>query len=137
MNERDAVRLRRTEAFLALLRYTRGQIDCYGLSAPRILARCAPELLSACGLPAGAVPDSFEAFLAACGKEDGLSFEILKGFAEEFGRQYRQEQLAECDRCIGLLEERRDVMRKELPNRRRLHVTLCLSGAALAVILLL
>ena len=137
MNRSDEAKLKQVEAFLTLLRYTGEQIDCYALSAPEILSRCDLRLLEACGMMAENVPRSFEELVQVCRCEDAVSINLMKRFADGFGKQNRAEQVKECDRYIEALSARQKLLSTEIPNKRKLHMTICLTGAAMAVILLL
>lgn len=137
MNRLDEARLKQTDAFLSFLRYARGQIDCYALCAPELFSRCDPKLLLDCGLPKEQTPTSFEEMMRLCPRTDGISWDWMRQFADDFGKQYRKEQVEECDRYIEMLESRRKLLASELPNKRKLRMTLCLTGTAMAVIVLL
>ena len=137
LNQRAECRLLRVEAFLSLLRYTKTQVDCYLLSAPELFARCDPQLLIDCGLDEGKIPTSFEDFAQSCGKEDGEAWEMIRKFSASFGKQYRREQVGECEYYIEQLEKRRGRLAKSMPEGKRLRFTMCMTVAAVAVILLL
>lgn len=137
LNRSAVLALRQTEALMRLLRYTRTQVECFALPAPSILARCERELLVACGYLSPTLPDGFEEMALGCEIWDGESVKLFRGFAEAFGGGYREEQCAGCDYYCSLLEERRAALLEQLPSKKKRNVTLCLSGALAAVIVLI
>ncbi|MBQ8345407.1 MAG: hypothetical protein IJY42_03975 [Clostridia bacterium] len=136
LNKQTDARLRYAEAMLALLRYSEQQIEGYLLSAPELLARCDPTLLYRCGWREEKPPASFEELSKCCPWEDREIGRLMQSFARDFGRQYRTQQLAECRRYIARLEERNHRLAADASGERRLHHTLCLTVAAIAVVLL-
>ena len=137
MNQRITLTLRQTEAWLALLRYVKTQVDCFALPGTRILKGVDPALLRACGYEAESPPDSFLALLGGCGIRDRESERILSAFAREFGRSYREEQTKGCAYYCELLAARRDALAEGLPARKKVNSTLWISGALAMVILLI
>lgn len=129
--------LRQVDSFIALLRYIKVQIDCYALPIGDIFARCDTHLLNDCGFRESVPPENLVVFLQGCDIRDRETEEILTGFSEAFGRCYRDEQVRECDYYISLLCDRREKLANELPKRKKLNSTLCISGALAIVILLI
>ncbi len=142
-------RLSVLDAYLSLLYYIKGQIDCYAMPLGDILAGCDPTLLSAClGLDS---PDEARAYLPrllaaerpllALVQESRVYLEaeserLLCAFAQELGRTHRTDQVARCAHYIGLVTEERRRLLESLPTRMRVGATLCLCAAAgVAVIL--
>ena len=131
----ERMRVAQAEAYLALLRHIRGQIACYSRSFGEICRRMEPSMLAACGL--GAPGDSLACML----REAELCLppeaeRVLRAFAAELGRSYKNEQLAICDSAMLELEAIVTAARQRLPQQLRLIRCACLCGA-LAVILLL
>ena len=120
-----------TEGFIALLKYIRNQIDCYLMPVDKILAGCDPGILETCGVSADAdlsVIHSFSELLDCC--ELCISevlAELLRKFAGELGTSYRDTQLKICDYYIGKLTAERDRLQAELPARRKMIMTICIS----------
>ena len=137
MNQSMAEALSQVEGWLALLRYVRMQVDCFALPMPVILARADPELLRRCGYREGSPPQSFGALLASCEIRDGTCAELVRGFSEEFGKSYREEQSRGCEYYEVLLDERREALLSQLPARKKVNATLWVSGALAIVILLI
>lgn len=128
----------RLEAWIALLRLAKNQIDCFSLPLSEILLRCEPSLLSRLGWEEESAPEDF----AALGAELPLSElseegeRVARFFCEEIGKGYRNEQLRTCDYSIGLFCAERDRLLAELPKRRQRNVTLCMAAALGAVVVL-
>ena len=95
-NQRATATLRQTQAFEELLRYIRGQVDCFALPVSRILAECSPSLLLACGYRAEGVPEDLDTLLDGCVIRDEETARILESFARTFGKSYREEQTKGC-----------------------------------------
>ena len=136
--ERERVCLDRSRALLELLTVTRELIDGYALPVSEILCRCDRELLLRCGYPEDAeIPADFSRVSELCDIPDAQSLEALRRFALEFGRSSRREQLERCTVAIDTVRARCGAIEERLPVRRRLAVGLCLSLAAVLIILLL
>lgn len=138
LGHRDSLRIDRVEAWIALLRLTKNQIDCFSLPVPEILSRCEPSLLARIGWE-GEAPQGFVE-ITESDAVSMLSMEgkrIARGFSEEIGKGYRQEQLRACDYSIGLFSAERDRLLSELPKKRKRDITLCMAAAIGTVILLL
>lgn len=138
LNRSASSALEGTEGAIAFLRYTRGQVECFALPLPELIGRCEPEILRKMGYRQGmAVPESMEEFVRCCAISDRQSAALLKRYAGEFGKNYREGQLRSCDYYLGLLEERRAALATALPAKRRLNSTLSISAALALVILFL
>ncbi len=135
MNASATRTLSQTEAFISFLRFIRIQIECFSMPAAEIIARCERELLEDCGLSATEVPQSLEELFERCAVKDSETKEILKKFSASFGKGYREEQLRECDYYLALLCDRRQKLSDELPRKKKLNSTLCVSWALAVVIL--
>ena len=82
-------------------------------------------------------PRSFEALLTFCAIRDGETEQLIRSFAEEFGKSYREEQSRGCDYYFSLLDARREGLVSQLPAKKRINSALCVSGALALVILLI
>lgn len=139
LNRNAQRQIDRLDAWIALLRLTKNQIDCYALPAPEILARCDRSLLTRLGWDMKTPPADFAA-LGASGVFRDLTEEgerIAGNFCEEIGKGYRGEQLRTCDYGIGLFCAERDRLLAELPRRRQRNITLCMAAALGTVVILL
>ncbi len=125
------------DAYLSLLRYVRTQIDCYALPIGEIFKRCSDELLFLCGWRQKEAPSSFDELIASARIADKEAKNIIFEFCSDFGRNYREEQLKRCDWSINALEKCRERLAGEVPNKKKLNLTLCLSASAALIILLL
>ena len=137
MNAEATKRWKQSEALINFMRYIKIQIECFGLPASEIISRSDSALILSCGFRGDVRPENFERFFELCGISDGETKEILSGFASDFGKGYREEQIKECEYYIDLLCERRQKLYEELPKRKKLNSTLCVSAAFAIVILLL
>ena len=132
--DRDIVRV---EGFIALMRYVRTQIDCYALPLEEIFGRCDKNILIRCGYYDEALPKDFSVFFNRLDIKDKELRRIMLDFSADFGKHYREEQLKRCDACIVELEALSESARQAVASRKKLNVTLCLSGAAALIILLI
>ena len=132
---REKRRLTVLDAWLALLRDLRGQIDCYLMPLDEILRAADPDLLRA----AGAVrqPQSWDALLQASlphlGKECAR---LLSALVRELGASYRDDQLRRCDYYLSALQQERDRLASALPARLKLCTASALCAALATAILL-
>ena len=136
--EQDRRRWKQVGAFLALLRTVKNRIDCYGEPIDTILSRCDAALLLACGHRAGRDAPDFFAFLEGC--ELCLSEgerQILYEFSGELGRGYRAEQVKVCEYYMARLDRAREALEEELPGRRKMIRTVCLSASLGAILMLI
>ena len=127
--------IRIVDAYLSLLRYIRTQIDLYALPIGEIFKKCDKTMLFSCGWKSEELPKDFrELFL--CGNiRDKMTKEIISEFCADFGRNYREEELKRCEVYIESLEIQRGRLASEIPNRKKLNITLCVS-VSLALIIL-
>ena len=130
MNRSLQIKKERAESLLEFVRYVRTQVDCFGLSAAKIISRCDRELLRACGVRDECDICSFEELSELICVEDEQTRALVLDFFRGFGKKYRDEQLDECDYYIARLGERAAKLSQELPLKKRMNATLCLSGAA-------
>lgn len=137
LNAKISIDHERIEKYILLLRYIRSQIDCFALPICDILGRADRQLLIGCGWEEESFPSSLEEMLREASVEDEGARGILLEFCEDFGKSYLEEQIRRCDHYISLLDERRDILNKDLPRKKKLNSTLCISGAVAVVILLI
>lgn len=132
---REREKLTVLDAWLGLLLYLRGQIDCYLLPLDEIFRGADKELLRAAsaGREAETWDDLLHASLPHLGKE---SARLLTALMRELGSSYREEQLRRCDYYLSALEKERDRLAAALPARQKLCVASCLCTALGTAILL-
>ena len=118
------------------LRFLRGQIDCYAMPLSDIFALRGFERLRDCGYFADTLPSDFSELLDSSEICDSDIKEALSELGTSFGGCYREEQLRACERCIEKVSKRRQEISAEMPKKKKLNTTLCIS-AALAVAILL
>ena len=142
----ERCRLRVLDGYIALIRYIKGQIDCYAMPVTDILARADPAVIAAClGLefdtpiptfsPAGEHP------LPDMVRQSRLYLEpeserLLRDFTGELGTAYRAQQVARCEHYLEALTEERRKLNDSLPVRLRVGSVLCLCCALGAAVLL-
>lgn len=128
-------RLAVVDGWIDLIRYIRGQIDCYLMPLGDILSGGDRALFEACMSPANAA--DLPAILSSSSVYlDGNVKRLLESFVREIGPGYREEQLKRCDFFLSSLTVEREKIARELPGRIRLCVTLCLCIALATAILL-
>ncbi|MBR2908475.1 MAG: hypothetical protein IKC26_10815 [Clostridia bacterium] len=139
LNRHAKRQIERLDGWIALLRLTKNQIDCYALPTAEILLRCEGSLLERLGWEELAPPSDFASLRKAV-RGMGLTEEgerIAENFCEEIGKGYRGEQLRTCDYGIGLFCAERDRLLAELPRRRQRNITLCMAASLGTVVVLL
>ncbi len=129
--------LEQTEGFIAILRRLRSDIECFSMPLPTFLERCPSELYAKCGYSSDGAPRSVAALVDGCSVYDAESCKTMRAFARSIGRGYREEQLAICDYYTDILEERRQRLCEQLPNKTKRNSAMCLCGALAVVILLI
>lgn len=137
LNSRAKSALMHVEGTISLLRYVKTQVDCYSMPIDKILSGCNVEMFSECGYSGTQKPQSLEELLSGCTSLEPVIYKTMRGFADEFGKSYRAEQVKLCDRYIDELSSFRADLSERLPVRRKLNSTLCLSGSAAIIILLI
>lgn len=137
MNSSESRALSQADCYISLLRYIRIQVECFAMPMGDIIRGCDRELLTGCGFRGDIPPLTLDELIGRCEIVDGEIRETVKEFADSFGKGYRDEQLRECDYYIELLCERRRRIADELPKRKKLNTTLCVSWALALVILFL
>lgn len=130
--ELDEKRINSTDALLSIIKFTKNQIDCFGIPVGEIFKRCSPELLERCGVYAP--PLDFDGFLSVAELSPEAE-KILKTFASEFGSSYRDGQLKSCDVCINQLSELLNSERESYKKNKKLYRAICLSAAVGIIIL--
>ncbi len=128
-------RLQVLDAFISLIFYIKGQVDCYSLPIGSILEGAPRELLSICGRGEGAdeLPSLVHSSRLYLDEE---SYRLLSAFASEFGGAYREEQLRRCEYYIGALDEQRRRIYDEVPVRSKIGSALSICSAVGILILL-
>lgn len=118
------------------LRFVRGQIECFAMPIGDILSLSGLDELHLCGYIPDVIPRDFQCFLDNAEICDGEIREALSALSQSFGGCYREEQLKACDRSIEAVSHRREAISSDMPKRKKLNATLCIS-AALAIAILL
>ena len=137
LNNAASKKVRAADNYLSLLRYVKSQVDCYAMPINEILKRADPALLEGCGWRGEDPPRTLSELVSNAPVGERAIEGILLEFSEDFGNSYLYDQIRRCDHFIALLEERRDSLARELPSKRKLNSTLCISGALALIILLI
>ncbi len=141
MNRLEQKRLDVLDSYIALLRYIKGQINCYAMPVSDILETADPLLLSACfgdaqhGEAVGSVSLSTMIHAAHLYLEPE-SERLLRNFSAELGHTYRAEQVTRCEDYIAALGEERRRLADATPMRLRLNSMLSFCAAFGMAILL-
>ena len=128
----DEKSINSTEALLSIVKFTKNQIDCFGIPIGEIFKRCDRELLEKCAVYVS--PTSFEEFISVAELPNEAE-KIITAFSSEFGSSYREGQLKSCDYCIARLSERLAADRENYKKNKKLYRAICLS-AAIGIIIL-
>ena len=118
-------RVRILDGWIDLIQYIRAKIDCYLMPIGDILSASDRPLGTLCGID-GEHADLSAILRASRAFLDGESLRLLRGFIDEIGTTYREEQLRRCDYYVSALRMQREKIAAEFPSRSRLSVTLCL-----------
>ena len=123
------------EAWVDLLLYIQGQIDCYLTPIDMILAATDPSILKECMCRTES-PSLEELLQASAPYLNRDCMRLLSAFVREIGGSYREEQLRRCEYYIQALRKCCDKLSAELPARIKLNVTLSICAAIATTILL-
>ena len=130
--------LRCAKAALELLIYAKNAVDNYSMPAAEILGSCGQDIIRDLGYPDQMKrPVSFIELCESCEMSDSSSADILLDFANGFGKNYRRQQSEDCERAIEKLRARVSVLENELPARKKVILSICISAALVLIILLL
>ena len=127
------------DGYLSLLRFIRGQIDCFSMPIGQILATVDPSVLAACRgqdrasaeRPAASLPLLLHESRGYLGAE---SERLLTCFSRELGHTHRAEQVGRCDYYLSALEEQRGRLADSLPARTRTVPVVCAGGGNTAMV---
>lgn len=141
MNRMERRRLDVLDGYISLLRYVKGQINCYAKPVPEILSGADPDLLRVCmGEWRGRQLVGGESFLclidAARLYMEPETERLLRNFSAELGQTFRTEQVTRCDDYILALNAEREKLATAAPMRVRVNSVLSLCAAMGIVILL-
>lgn len=124
-------------ALCELLVITADQVECFAKSGGEILRGCDPALLLACGYCGVGAPRGFLEFFENSEITDGECREIMREFAQSFGKSYKSEQVRRCKYCLGRMEARQQAIANTLPKQKKLVLTLTVALTLMLVILLI
>lgn len=141
MNRMEHRRLAVLDSYISLLRYIKGQINCYAMPVGDILATADPSLISACRGDDRRREPPCRPMLSEMIGSARLYLEpeterLLSNFSSELGHTFRVEQVTRCDDYIAALGEERRKLAEAAPMRVRINSVLSLCTAVGLVILL-
>lgn len=123
-----------TDAFISLIFYIKGQVDCYSKPIGEILIGAPREILKNCRYRDDArLIDMVEKNRAYLSDE---GYRLMYSFASEFGSTYREEQMKRCDYYIEAMSEERKNMAHEIPDRSRVYSALVICSSLCLIIML-
>ena len=137
LNRAEEYKLSYADGWIAMIRYVKAQVECYSLPAEDILLNCDKDLFRRCGYISDPPPDSLEMLSEAANKGDADIGNTVRAFFSEFGRCYREEQVKRCTYCLSVLEGRRGELKEQLPVKKRMNLTLFISGSLILAIIFL
>ncbi|MBE6586029.1 MAG: hypothetical protein E7645_05825 [Ruminococcaceae bacterium] len=145
MNRMEHRRLMVLDGYISLLRYIKGQINCYAMPMEDILHTADPYLIAAC---LGEVRKRDERTnqdgcrsLSHMIRTSRLYMEpeterLLLNFSSELGQTFREEQVMRCEDYILALGVERNKLADAAPARMRINRALSMSAAMGLAILL-
>ena len=141
MNRMERRRLDVLDGYISLLRYIKGQINCYAKPVHEILSDADPVLLLACMGEGRRGETSDETTFPHMIDAARLYMEpeterLLRNFSAELGQTFRAEQVTRCDDYILALNAERQKLAEATPLRVRVNSALSLCTALGLVILL-
>lgn len=129
MNQSAMAKCEQADNLIRFIRYVRNQVECFGMPSFEILSGCERELLEGCGFYNCPCDLGLEALVCECEIYDPVCEKIVREFLCGFGKSYRDEQLRECDYSLSLLQSRKEEMFSELPKKKKINATLCISAS--------
>ena len=135
--KREYTALCRAEAWERLISFIGSQVECFALPIKQILSRVDGELLRDCGFRGASSPQDLRALIRGSVIEDRETRTLAEHFCGEFGRGYVDEQTARCKYFAGALGDRKKKLRADLPAKKKLYSTLCISASLAALIIFL
>lgn len=129
--------IKAASALRTVLERTRSMIECYSLSASEILRRIDRAVLADCGVPTGCVPKSFSELVVNVDVADTEMRELMLGFAKDFGKSYRADELSRCSLYLEKMRAREQKMIKESAKKKKVIFTVAICSSLAAVILMI
>lgn len=140
LNRQANLGIVQSRAMMTLIGYIKNSIECFSKPLPRILHeikndRALEGIFEECGYAEGVYP---LALSELCGDRNVYSKEadeVFSSFLRDFGQSYRDEQVKLCESVEKKLEEILKKSKDELLSKKKLNLSLCVSGSLIAVIL--
>lgn len=126
------------KAALELMTYVKASVENYSMPAAEILRERHKDIVDRLGYHGGEEPpQSFTEMCKGCEISDPAVREILLEFAEGFGKNYRRQQSEDCQRALEKLCLRVSELERELPGKKKMIFSICISVSLVLIILLL
>ena len=129
-------RIKQISAFIGLMEYIKNQIECFLLPIDVIINNCDTDLLYNCGIKKDS--KSFKELISSvtfyC-NEDAI--DIIRQFADNFGRNYSHEQIIACEYYKKeLIKIREKELEKDYKNKKvQLAICLCISFSIIILLI--
>lgn len=136
MNKIAEERLFELKAFLQLIKEIRLEVDSFSLPISKILERIDKSLFSDCGYKEEVLPTTLEELCRKINFRGEKCKELFFRLATDFGSSYREEELRKLSYYEELFLGEIQKLSSELPSKKKINTTLCIS-AALAIVILM
>lgn len=136
MNKKAEERLSELSAFICLIKGIRLEVDSFCLPISKILERIDKDILVSCGYREKMSPGSLEELFSKIDFKGERCRELFSRFSSDFGSGYRDEELRKITYYEELFLVEIKKMSEELPSKKKINITLCIS-AALAIVILM
>ena len=123
---------------LELMVYVKNSVENYSMPASEILRERHKDIVDGLGYREETEPPkSFAELCEGCEMSDPAVRDILLEFADSFGKKYRRQQSEDCQRTLEKLRLRESELERELPGRKKMICSICISVSLVLIILLL
>jgi hypothetical protein len=129
--------IRSVSALRKILEFSKNMIECYSLPAGEILKRINPSLFLDCGYFKKTPPEDFFMFITNTDVSDAEAYEIMRNFAKDFGKSYRQDELSRCSLYLERMRSREQKLAKESAKKKKVIFTVALCSALALIILII
>ena len=137
MNKRAEARVTELGGFLRLIREIRLEVDSFSLPISKIFERIDKDIFIACGYEGDLPPSSLEELCSAIEFKGERCQKLMFGLATDFGSGYRDEELRRLSYYEKELSDELQRLSGELPSKKKINLTLCISAAIAIVILMI
>lgn len=136
LSEKIDTSMSTVRALRMLFEHTKNMIECYSLPASEILRQFDLSAFAVLGYSKNNLPQDFATLAQNTVIDDSEAREILIAFSSDFGKSYRQDELARCSLYLEKMRAREQKLVKDSAKRKKVIFTVALC-AALAVVVLI